>query len=164
MPSHARSLARKIIKGDPSWTKHQKLQLLVSSRSLRSLLRSSLACLRTWKQITTATTTGKAFGQLVHDSFTVGDYPVTDARDLEILRVNIYDFAVFENTPKSDYHWVFVIQKGSLKRGGDKIFFRDTHGKSQMIDINKMNDVEIDVAPVLESDDMSNYLKIHALG
>lgn len=113
---------------------------------------------------TTATTTGKAFGQLVRDSFTVGDYPVTDARDLEILRVNIYDFAVFENTPKSDYHWVFVIQKGSLRRGGDKIFFRDTHGKSQMIDINKMNDVEIDVAPVLESDDMSNYLKIHALG
>lgn len=113
---------------------------------------------------TTATTTGKAFGQFVRDSFTVGDYPVTDARDLEILRVNIYDFAVFENTPKSDYHWVFVIQKGSLRRGGDKIFFRDTHGKSQMIDINKMNDVEIDVAPVLESDDMSNYLKIHALG
>lgn len=113
---------------------------------------------------TTATTTGKAFGQLVRDSFTVGDYPVTDARDLEILRVNIYDFAVFENTPKSDYHWVFVIQKGSLRRGGDKIFFRDTHGKSQMIDINKMNDVEIDVAPVLESDDMSHYLKIHALG
>lgn len=108
--------------------------------------------------------TGKAFGQLVRNSFTVGDYPVTDARDLEILRVNIYDFAVFENTPKSDYHWVFVIQKGSLRRGGDKIFFRDTHGKSQMIDINKMNDVEIDVAPVLESDDMSNYLKIHALG
>ena len=33
-----------------------------------------------------------------------------------------------------------------------------------MIDINKMNDVEIDVAPVLKSDDMSNYLKIHALG
>lgn len=93
---------------------------------------------------------GEAIGQLV--------------RDLEILRVNIYDFAVFENTPKSDYHWVFVIQKGSLRRGGDKIFFRDTHGKSQMIDINKMNDVEIDVAPVLESDDMSNYLKIHALG
>lgn len=113
---------------------------------------------------TTATTTGKAFGQLVRNSFTVSDYPVTDARDLEILRVNIYDFAVFENTPKSDYHWVFVIQKGSLRRGGDKIFFRDTHGKSQMIDINKMNDVEIDVAPVLESDDMSNYLKIHALG
>lgn len=102
--------------------------------------------------------TGEAIGQLVRE------YPTTDARDLEILRVNIYDFAVFENTPKSDYHWVFVIQKGSLKRGGDKIFFRDTHGKSQMIDINKMNDVEIDVAPVLESDDMSNYLKIHALG
>lgn len=113
---------------------------------------------------TTATTTGKAFGQLVRDSFNVSEYPTTDARDLEILRVNIYDFAVFENTPKSDYHWVFVIQKGSLRRGGDKIFFRDTHGKSQMIDINKMNDVEIDVAPVLESDDMSNYLKIHALG
>ena len=108
--------------------------------------------------------TGEAFDQLVSDTFTVGDYPVTDARDLEILRVNIYDFAVFENTPKSDYHWVFVIQKGSLRRGGDKIFFRDTHGKSQMIDINKMNDVEIDVASVLESDDMSNYLKIHALG
>lgn len=107
---------------------------------------------------------GEAIGQLVRDTFTVGDYPVTDARDLEILRVNIYDFAVFENTPKSDYHWVFVIQKGSLRRGGDKIFFRDSHGKSQMIDINKMNDVEIDVAPVLESDDMSNYLKIHALG
>ena len=113
---------------------------------------------------TTATTTGKAFGQLVRNSFNVSEYPTTDARDLEILRVNIYDFAVFENTPKSDYHWVFVIQKGSLRRGGDKIFFRDTHGKSQMIDINKMNDVEIDVAPVLESDDMSNYLKIHALG
>lgn len=107
---------------------------------------------------------GEAIGQLVRDSFNVSEYPTTDARDLEILRVNIYDFAVFENTPKSDYHWVFVIQKGSLKRGGDKIFFRDTHGKSQMIDINKMNDVEIDVAPVLESDDMSNYLKIHALG
>lgn len=107
---------------------------------------------------------GEAIGQFVRDSFNVGEYPTTDARDLEILRVNIYDFAVFENTPKSDYHWVFVIQKGSLKRGGDKIFFRDTHGKSQMIDINKMNDVEIDVAPVLESDDMSNYLKIHALG
>lgn len=113
---------------------------------------------------TTATTTGKAFGQLVRDTFNVSEYPTTDARDLEILRVNIYDFAVFENTPKSDYHWVFVIQKGSLRRGGDKIFFRDTHGKSQMIDINKMNDVEIDVAPVLESDDMSHYLKIHALG
>lgn len=113
---------------------------------------------------TTATSTGKAFGQLVRDSFNVSEYPTTDARDLEILRVNIYDFAVFENTPKSDYHWVFVIQKGSLKRGGDKIFFRDSHGKSQMIDINKMNDVEIDVAPVLESDDMSHYLKIHALG
>lgn len=113
---------------------------------------------------TTATTTGKAFGQFVRDTFNVSDYPTTDARDLEILRVNIYDFAVFENTPKSDYHWVFVIQKGSLRRGGDKIFFRDSHGKSQMIDINKMNDVEIDVAPVLESDDMSNYLKIHALG
>lgn len=113
---------------------------------------------------TTATTTGEAIGQLVRDSFNVSEYPTTDARDLEILRVNIYDFAVFENTPKSDYHWVFVIQKGSLKRGGDKIFFRDTHGKSQMIDINKMNDVEIDVAPVLESDDMSHYLKIHALG
>lgn len=108
--------------------------------------------------------TGEAIGQFVRDSFTLGDYPVTDAHELEILRVNIYDFAVFENTPKSDYHWVFVIQKGSLRRGGDKIFFRDTHGKSQMIDINKMNDVEIDVAPVLESDDMSNYLKIHALG
>lgn len=107
---------------------------------------------------------GEAIGQLVRDSFNVSEYPTTDARDLEILRVNIYDFAVFENTPKSDYHWVFVIQKGSLKRGGDKIFFRDTHGKSQMIDINKMNDVEIDVAPVLESDDMSHYLKIHAVG
>lgn len=107
---------------------------------------------------------GEAIGQLVRDSFNVSEYPTTDAHELEILRVNIYDFAVFENTPKSDYHWVFVIQKGSLRRGGDKIFFRDTHGKSQMIDINKMNDVEIDVAPVLESDDMSNYLKIHALG
>lgn len=111
-----------------------------------------------------ATTTGKRLGQLVRDTFNVGEYPTTDAHELEILRVNIYDFAVFENTPKSDYHWVFVIQKGSLRRGGDKIFFRDTHGKSQMIDINKMNDVEIDVAPVLESDDMSHYLKIHALG
>lgn len=111
-----------------------------------------------------ATTTGKRLGQLVRDTFNVSEYPTTDAHELEILRVNIYDFAVFENTPKSDYHWVFVIQKGSLRRGGDKIFFRDTHGKSQMIDINKMNDVEIDVAPVLESDDMSNYLKIHALG
>lgn len=69
---------------------------------------------------TTATTTGKAFGQLVRDSFTVGDYPVTDARDLEILRVNIYDFAVFENTPKSDYHWVFVIQKVHLNVAATK--------------------------------------------
>lgn len=111
-----------------------------------------------------ATTTGKRLGQLVRDTLNVSEYPTTDAHELEILRVNIYDFAVFENTPKSDYHWVFVIQKGSLRRGGDKIFFRDTHGKSQMIDINKMNDVEIDVAPVLESDDMSHYLKIHALG
>lgn len=113
---------------------------------------------------TTATTAGKRLGQLVRDTLNVSEHPTTDAHELEILRVNIYDFAVFENTPKSDYHWVFVIQKGSLRRGGDKIFFRDTHGKSQMIDINKMNDVEIDVAPVLESDDMSHYLKIHALG
>ena len=91
-------------------------------------------------------------------------YPTTDANQLEILRVDVWDYSPFSTYEPSDYHWVFVIQKGSFKRAGNKIFYRDAHGDAQLINTNGMKDLEVTVTPVLETDDTSKYLGIHTLG
>lgn len=91
-------------------------------------------------------------------------FPTTNAEQLEILRVDIWNYAPFSSTKPADYHWVFVIQKGSFKRTGDKIFYKDSHGDAQLINTNGMKDLEVSVTPVLETDDTTKYLGIHALG
>lgn len=91
-------------------------------------------------------------------------YPTTDANQLEILRVDVWNYSPFSSYEPSDYHWVFVIQKGSFKRAGNKIFYKDAHGDAQLINTNGMKDLEVTVTPVLESDDTSKYLGIHTLG
>ena len=92
------------------------------------------------------------------------DTYTTDATKLEILRVDVWNNSPFASYEPSDYHWVFVIQKDSFKRVGNKIFYRDVKGNAQLINTNGMKDLEVTVSPVLETDDTYKYLGIHTLG
>ena len=91
-------------------------------------------------------------------------HTTTDATKLEILRVDVWNYSPFASYEPSDYHWVFVIQKDSFKRVGNKIFYRDVKGNAQLINTNGMKDLEVTVSPVLETDDTYKYLGIHTLG